>query len=95
MGKKKTKKCKLKPHRGAKKRFRVTRRGKVLRMKGHRSHLRRKKAPRVGRQLRQMQPVSGADQKRVRRLLPGTRVRKETESPCEESEARAESPKKN
>jgi large subunit ribosomal protein L35 len=77
MGKKKGKKYKLKTHRGAKKRFRVTARGKILRMKGHRSHLRRKKAPRVRREFREMLPVSPVDEKRVRRLMPGTRAKKE------------------
>jgi large subunit ribosomal protein L35 len=70
------KKYKLKTHRGAKKRFRITKRGKILRMKGRRSHLRRKKAARVKREFRTMVPVSPADEKRIRRAIPGTKVRK-------------------
>ncbi|MBN1484345.1 MAG: 50S ribosomal protein L35 [Chloroflexia bacterium] len=70
MGKKK-KKYKLKTHRGAKKRFKVTARGKVLRMKGRRSHLRRKKAPRVRREFRTMLPLSSSDRKRVQQAMPG------------------------
>ena len=64
-------KRKLKTHRGAKKRFRITRTGKVLRMKGPRSHRRRKKAARVRRQFDEMTPLSKADEKRVRRLMAG------------------------
>jgi len=70
VGKKKTKKYKLKTHRGAKKRFKVTGTGRILRMKGHRSHLRRKKAARTRRELRRMHPVAPSDKKRVRRALP-------------------------
>ena len=76
MGKKK-KKYKLKTHRGAKKRFKVTGSGKILRMKGRRSHLRRKKASRVKREFRTMLPLSPADKKRAQRAMPGTKERKE------------------
>lgn len=75
MGKKK-KKYKLKTHRGAKKRFKVTGTGQVLRMKGRRSHLRRKKASRVKREFRTMLPVAAADRKRVQQALPGLGARK-------------------
>ena len=40
---------KLKTHKGAKRRFRITGTGKLVRMKGHRSHLRRKKTARAKR----------------------------------------------
>ena len=63
-------KLKLKAHRGAKKRFKITGTGKILRMKGPRSHLRRKKAPRVRAQFDAMIPVAPEDRKRVRRALP-------------------------
>jgi len=43
---------KLKTHKGTAKRFRLTRRGKVMRMKAGRSHLRRKKSSAVNRQYR-------------------------------------------
>lgn len=75
MGKKK-KKYKLKTHSGAKKRFKITGRGKILRMKGHRSHLRRKKAPRVRREFRKMLRVAPSDRKRVRRAMPYSRRRR-------------------
>jgi large subunit ribosomal protein L35 len=73
------KKYKLKTHRGAKKRFKITKRGKVLRMKGRRSHLRRKKTPRVKREFRTMLPVSPSDEKRIRRAMPGVKSRKKKE----------------
>ena len=63
-------KFKLKNHRGAKKRFKITGTGKILRMKGPRSHLRRRKAPRVRAQFDTMIPVSPTDEKRIRRGLP-------------------------
>jgi len=63
-------KQKLKTHRGAKKRFKITATGKILRMKGLRSHLRRRKAPRVQRQYDKMQPASPHDVGRIRRALP-------------------------
>ena len=61
---------KLKNHRGAKKRFKVTGTGKLLRMKGLRSHLRRRKSAHTRRQFDKMLPVSPSDEKRVRRALP-------------------------
>ncbi len=64
------KKYKLKTHRGAKKRFRVTGTGKIYRMKGPRSHLRRKKSPRAKRQFQGMLPLSPHDARRVRRAMP-------------------------
>ena len=41
---------KLKTHKGAAARFKISGTGKLLRMKGHRSHLRRKKSNKVKRQ---------------------------------------------
>ena len=61
---------KLKTHRGAKKRFKVTGTGKILRMKGLRSHLRRKKPARTRRQFDQMVALAPCDRKRVQRGLP-------------------------
>ncbi len=63
-------KFKLKNHRGAKKRFKVTGTGKILRMKGLRSHLRRRKSPHTQREFDKMLPLSKSDEKRVRRGLP-------------------------
>ena len=63
-------KPKLKTHKGAKKRFKVTATGKIMRTKGMKSHNRRKKAPRVKRAFDRMLPLDGADKQRVERLLP-------------------------
>jgi len=63
-------KYKLKNHRGAKKRFKITGTGKILRMKGPRSHLRRRKSARVRNLFDTMVPLAPADKKRVQRGLP-------------------------
>jgi large subunit ribosomal protein L35 len=63
-------KLKLKTHKGAKRRFKITATGKILRTKGMKSHNRRKKAPRVRRQFDRMLPLNSADEKRVKRMLP-------------------------
>lgn len=61
---------KLKTHKGAKKRFHVTGSGELLRAKCGKSHLRRKKTPRTKRLYHQLIPVSSADKKRIKKLLP-------------------------
>jgi len=61
---------KLKTHKGARSRFHITGNGKLMRTKCGKSHLRRKKAPRTKRLYDETIPVSSADEKRVRRLLP-------------------------
>ncbi len=63
-------KQKLKTHKGAKKRFKITATGKILRAKGMKSHNRRKKAPRVKRAFDRMLPVDAKDKKQIQRLLP-------------------------
>jgi large subunit ribosomal protein L35 len=63
-------KQKLKTHKGAKRRFKVTATGKIMRAKGMKSHFRRRKAPRVLRQLDRMLELDPKDEKRVKRLLP-------------------------
>ena len=64
------KKPKLKTHKGAKRRFKITATGKIMRTKGMKSHLRRKKAPRVKRQFDRMLVMNDATVPRVKRLLP-------------------------
>lgn len=64
-------KVKLKTHKGAKRRFKVTATGKIMHAKGMKSHFRRKKAPRVKRQFDRMQVMDETNVKRVRRMLPG------------------------
>jgi len=60
---------KLKTHKGAAARFRITGTGKVVRMKGHKSHLRRKKPASVRRLYNGTLVVSPADAPRIKRLL--------------------------
>lgn len=64
------KKTKLKTHKGAKRRFKITATGKIMRAKGMKSHFRRRKAPRVKRQFDRMLEVDSANEKHIRRLLP-------------------------
>jgi large subunit ribosomal protein L35 len=63
-------KPKLKTHKGAKRRFKITATGKIMHAKGMKSHLRRKKAPRVKRQFDKMQVMSAVTVPQVRRMLP-------------------------
>jgi large subunit ribosomal protein L35 len=63
-------KPKLKTHKGAKARFKITATGKLMRAKGMKSHLRRKKAPRVKRQFDRMLVMSETTNTRVKRMLP-------------------------
>ncbi len=61
---------KLKTHKGAASRLKVTGSGKLLRTKGMKSHLRRNKSKRVKQQFDEMIPVSDSDTKRLKRLIP-------------------------
>ena len=62
---------KMKTHKGAAKRFRITRTGKVMRMKGSRGHNKQKKHKRTLRAQSRMHEVKNiGNQKRVKRLLP-------------------------
>lgn len=63
-------KQKLKTHKGAKRRFKVTATGKIMRAKGMKSHFRRRKAPRVKRQFDRMLVINERDENRVERMLP-------------------------
>lgn len=60
---------KQKTHSGAKKRFRVTRNGKVLTKQRNRAHILEKKSSRRKRRLKGMTEVAAPDAKRVKRLL--------------------------
>ena len=60
---------KMKTHRGAAKRYRVTGSGKIRRRKAFRSHLLEKKSSRRTRRLGRGAEVTGADRKHVERLL--------------------------
>lgn len=61
---------KIKTHKGAKRRFKITGTGKILRSKGMKSHNRRKKSPHTKRAFDKMFEVAPSDVKRIRRLLP-------------------------
>ncbi len=61
---------KLKSHRGARKRFRVTATGKIKRAKAFKSHILTKKAAKRKRHLDQDTQISDADERRVRRMIP-------------------------
>ncbi|MCI7550940.1 MAG: 50S ribosomal protein L35 [Actinomycetaceae bacterium] len=60
---------KMKTHSGAKKRFRKTGSGKLMREQAGKRHLLEHKSSRVTRRLSSDQPVARADQKQVKRLL--------------------------
>lgn len=61
---------KLKTHRGAAKRFKVTGSGKIKRGKAYKSHILEKKSSTRKRNLRQPSLVDSADAKRMHKLLP-------------------------
>ena len=60
----KAKKTKLKTHKGAARRFKITSSGKIMHAKGMKSHRRRK------RQFDRMLVMNDATVKRVKRMLP-------------------------
>ena len=60
---------KMKTHRGAAKRFKVTGTGKIRRRKAFRAHLLEKKSTRRTRRLGRIVEVTGGDKKHVERLL--------------------------
>ncbi len=64
------KKAKLKTHRGAAKRFKVTATGKILRMHSGKRHLLGTKAAKRMRRLKKATPVHPADITNVRAMLP-------------------------
>jgi large subunit ribosomal protein L35 len=64
------KRQKLKTHRGAAKRFKVTATGKVLRMHSGKRHLLGTKAAKRMRKLKKLTLVSKAETKSVRGMLP-------------------------
>ena len=61
---------KIRTHRGAKKRFRITSTGKVMRRKAFRSHLLEKKSSKRKRQYQKQHEVATAGRKTVVRLAP-------------------------
>lgn len=60
---------KMKTHRGAAKRFRVTGTGKLMRKKAYNSHLFTGKSSKRKRHLERMEEVSQADASNVRKIM--------------------------
>lgn len=61
---------KMKTHRGAAKRFKVTATGKIKRAHAYRSHILAKKTTKRKRNLRQSTIMSAADAQRLIKLIP-------------------------
>ena len=61
---------KMKTHRGAAKRFKMTSTGKIKKAKAYKSHILEKKSAKRKRNLRKTGLVSAADAKKVKLLLP-------------------------
>jgi len=62
-------KVKHKPHKGASKRFKVTKSGKVLHRSIKLRHLRTVKGKRTIRRLKMMKQVTGTFEKKIKKLL--------------------------
>ncbi len=63
-------KRKLKTHRGAAKRFKITGTGKIIRMHSGKRHLLWTKAPKRMRKLKKLTQVSKADKLKTMQMLP-------------------------
>ena len=63
---------KMKTHSGAKKRFKLTAKGKVRGRHAYSSHILEKKSPKRKRAFRQDREISKADAPTVRKLLQGS-----------------------
>ncbi len=61
--------AKMKTHRGAAKRFKVTGSGRIMRRKAYRSHILEKKPSKRTRRLARSAEVTGGDRDQVKRLL--------------------------
>lgn len=61
---------KLKTHKGAKKRFKITGKGKIKRHSSHTGHLFTNKTSKQKRKLRKASLVHKNDEKRIKKLLP-------------------------
>ncbi|MEO7836943.1 MAG: 50S ribosomal protein L35 [Acidimicrobiales bacterium] len=60
---------KMKTHKGAAKRFKVTGSGKITRRKAFKNHILEKKSPKRKRRLSKTTEVTGGDRDRIERLL--------------------------
>jgi len=61
---------KIKTHRGAAKRFRLTKSGKVKRAKAFKSHLLTKKSSKRKRNLRKATYVAAVEARKIKQLIP-------------------------
>jgi large subunit ribosomal protein L35 len=61
---------KLKTHRGAAKRFSLTKSGKIKRAKAYKRHILSKKSTKRLRGLRQTGYIAAVEEKKIRKLLP-------------------------
>ncbi|MFO7866488.1 MAG: 50S ribosomal protein L35 [Candidatus Aminicenantes bacterium] len=61
---------KLKTHKGAKKRFKVTNSNKIVHRKAYKSHILTKKNAKRKRDLRQPTLIDRVDRKRIKLMLP-------------------------
>lgn len=61
---------KMKTHKGAARRFKITGTGKIMRTKHMKSHFRRRKSPRVKRMFDRMLPLDASQESNVKRMLP-------------------------
>jgi large subunit ribosomal protein L35 len=61
---------KMKSNSGAKKRFKITKNGKVIKANGYKSHLLEKKSSKRKRSLRGISVASVAETNKVKRMLP-------------------------
>jgi len=60
---------KMKSHRGAMKRFKRTKKGKITRNKAYGGHLKRKKTSKKKRELRKSVLLSPGDTRRIKKLI--------------------------
>ncbi|MEQ9397984.1 MAG: 50S ribosomal protein L35 [Longimicrobiales bacterium] len=61
---------KMKTHRGAAKRLKITGSGRIKRSKANKSHILTKKTTKRKRRLRKPDLVSKSDEKRLKKILP-------------------------
>ena len=61
---------KMKTHRGAAKRFSLTKSGKIKRGKAYKSHILNKKSPKRKRNLRKSTPLAAVEEKKIKKLIP-------------------------
>lgn len=61
---------KLKTHKGAKRRFKITATGKIMMAKGNKRHKKSAKSKRVLQSDDKMRQVAPGEARRIRRLLP-------------------------